>query len=297
MYAVTGASGRLGRLVVDSLLEKISPNQIVALTRQPIKLADIAEKGVTVRPFDFDDKENLLSGLEGIERLLLISGPDIGQRERQHSAAIQAAKERGVKFIAYTSVLHADTCPLNLASEHRATEKNLKESGLNYALLRHGWYTENTTMNATKEIARGTVNGSAGNGRQSTATRADFAAGDAAVLLDRSIVNQTIEFAGDEGYTMSEYAAVLSELSGTSITYVNMPGSEYREVLERDGLPRHVATLLAHASATSADSVMFDDGCALSKFLGHPTTSLRSSVEQALSGSRAKDAYVFSHSH
>lgn len=292
-YAVTGASGRLGQLVVDILLTKVAPSQVVALTRTPAKLADLASKGVIVRAFDFENVSTLHTSLTGVNRLLLISGSEIGQRARQHRAAIQAAKEVGVTFIAYTSVLHADTCTLGLAAEHRETEADIKASGLEYALLRHGWYTENTTLNAANEVARGTVIGSTGTGRQSTATRIDFALADAAVLLDHSVASGVFELAGDHGYTLDEYAATLSEVSGTSVTYVNMPEAKYREALVENGMPGHVASLLSHASATSADSVMLDESGTLSRLIGRPATSLRASVVEALSGNGLKDSTIF----
>ena len=260
---------------------------------KPASLDDLSKRGITVRLFDFDNKATLIPALMGVERVLLLSGSAIGQRERQHRAAISTAKAAGVDFMAYTSVLHADTCPLGLDSEHRATEEDIKESGLDYAFLRHGWYTENTTTNAATDIARGMVQGSAADGRRSTAMRQDFAAANAAILLNSSIRNETFELAGDVGYTLSEYATALSSISGASVVYTDMPEREYKETLLRDGLPEHVASLLASASALCAKNMMFDEGRTLSSLIGRPTTSLRISIAQAVSQSGNTDTHIF----
>ena len=210
MYAVTGASGRLGSLVLQSLLEKTSIKNVVALTRTPDHVAHLADPGPVIREFDFDKPESLLSALRGVTRLLLVSGSAIGKRAEQHRAMIQAAKDAGVAFAAYASVLHADTCTLGLAQEHRTTENDIKSSGLNYAISRHGWYTKNLLGDITQQIQEEKVVGRAGNRRQSSASRADYAAGDALVLLDTSVSMATYEFAGDKAFTMSEYARVLT---------------------------------------------------------------------------------------
>ncbi len=143
MIAVTGATGQLGRLVIDALLKKVAADTLVAAVRTPAKASDIAARGVHVREADYNRPETLTAALQGVDKLLLISGSEVGQREAQHRAVIDAAKAAGVKFIAYTSLLHADKSPLSLGAEHRATEALLAASGVPYALLRNGWYTEN----------------------------------------------------------------------------------------------------------------------------------------------------------
>ena len=282
MYAVTAASGRLGRLVVEELLARCDPREVVALVRNPAKVGDLAARGVTVRAFDYDHPQELQPALAGVDRLLLISASEIGCRVRQHQVVIDAAKAATVSFLAYTSVLNAETNPISLAQEHRATEAAIRESGLTYAILRHGWYTENHTVNARMEVDRGTVVGSAGNGRLSTATRADYAAGDAEVLLDARIADQTFELAGDKGFTLSEYATALASVSNRPVTYLDLPEAEYRARLEHAGLPARFAGMLSEASAASAKNVMFDDGHALSRLLGRPTTPMRRTVVEAL---------------
>ena len=284
MYAVTGASGQLGRLVVENLITRIEPSRIVALVRDPAKLSDLADRGVVVRAFDYNAPETLTPALEGVERLLLISSSEVGQRELQHRAVINAAKAAGVGFIAYTSILYADSSPLGLAVEHRATEAAIKESGLPYAFLRNGWYTENYTMGAAMAIEHGSVLGSSGEGRISTAPRADYAAAAAAVLADAAEPNRTYELAGDEGFTLTEYAAALADMSGKPVAYVNMSEDEYRGALEGIGLPGPLADLLANSSAKAAGGALFNEGHALSTLIGHPTTPMIETVKQAVAG-------------
>lgn len=282
MYAVTGASGQLGRLVVENLIAKVDPGIVVALARDPARLAGLAERGVIVRAFDYNAPETLRSALAGVDRLLLISSNELGKRELQHRAVIDAAKTAGVGFVAYTSILHADDSPLGLAVEHRATEAAIKESGIPYALLRNGWYTENYTMGAAAAIEHGAVIGSTGTGRISTATRADYAAAAAAVLLGNDQASRTYELAGDAAFTLADYAATLAEASGKPVVYVDMPEDQYRAELEGIGLPGALAIMLADSSAKAAGGALFDDGQVLSTLIGRPTTPLAETVRKAV---------------
>ncbi len=282
MYAVTGASGQLGRLVVEDLIAKVDPGIVVALARDPARLADLAGRGVIVRAFDYNAAETLRSALDGVDRLLLISSNELGKRELQHRAVIDAAKAAGVGFVAYTSILHADDSPLGLAAEHRATEAAIKGSGIPYALLRNGWYTENYTMGAATAIEHGAVIGSTGAGRISTATRADYAAAAAAVLLGNDRTSRTYELAGDAAFTLADYAAALAEASGKPVVYVDMPEDRYRAELEGAGLPGPLASMLADSSAKAAGGALFDDGRALSALIGRPTTPLAETVRKAV---------------
>src|SRR3990167_5211708 len=175
MIAVTGATGQLGRLVVNTLLKTVNPNEIVALVRDPLKAQDLSAKGVAVRQADYDQPETLRRALVGVQRLLLISSNEVGQRKAQHRAVIEVAKASGVQLLAYTSMLHADTSTLGLTVEHRDTEQALVESGLNYVLLRNGWYSENYTASVPSAVEHGAILGSAQEGRISSAARADYA--------------------------------------------------------------------------------------------------------------------------
>ncbi|CAA0109155.1 Quinone oxidoreductase 2 [Starkeya nomas] len=282
MYAVTGASGQLGRLVIDALIQKVAPGAVVALVRDPAKAADAAGKGAQVRRFDYSRPDTLAPALAGVERLLLISSSEVGQRAAQHQAVIDAAKAAGVKFIAYTSILHADTNPLDLAVEHRATEEALKASGIPHAVLRNGWYTENFTAGAAPAIAHGVLLGSAGSGRTSAAARADYAAAAVAVLAGTSVATQVYELAGDEAFTQDELAAALAEFSGKPVVYRDLPEAEYGAALEQAGLPGPFAHILADSSAKTAGGALFDDSHVLSRLIGRPTTPWRQTVKEAV---------------
>lgn len=281
MYAVTGASGQLGRLVIDALLARVSPGEIVALARDPAKLADLADRGVAVRRFDYAAPETLAPALAGVERLLLVSSSEIGRREAQHGAVIDAAKAAGVAFIAYTSILHADGSPIDLAIEHRATEALIRASGLRHALLRNGWYTENYTQSAAPSIEHGAVVGSSGDGRISAAPRADYAEAAAVVLTGAIEADATYELAGDTAFTLADYAAALARASGQPVAYVDMSEAAYAAALEGVGLPAPFAAILAQSSAATADGALFDDGRVLSRLIGRPTVPMTETVKAA----------------
>ena len=282
MFAVTGASGQLGRLVLDALMAEVEPSRIVALVRDPAKLSDYAKAGVTVRRFDYNEEESLRPALAGVERLLLVSGNEHGKREAQHRRVIDAARDAGVRFIAYTSILHADTSPLGLADDHRATEALIKQSGLDHALLRHGWYSENYAAGAAQEIKFGAVFGSSGDGRISPATRADFAAADAKILAGGEQTTGIFELAGDEAFSMTDYAAMLADVSGKSISYRNLPEPEYCAFLEKVGLPASLSEMLADSSAKAASGALFDGGKALSRLIGRPTVSMAETLARTV---------------
>jgi len=282
MYAVTGASGQLGRLILDALIENTDAKNVVALVRDPSKLSDLAAKGVIVRHFDYNDEAPLGEALTGVDRLLLISSSEVGRRVAQHQAVITAAKAKNVGFIAYTSLLHADSSPLGLAGEHRATEAAIEASGLSYALLRNGWYLENYTMRANMEIAHAAVIGSTGTGRVSAASRADYAAAAAKVLLEQSDGKQVYELAGDDSFTLSDYAKTLAEVSGKPVIYQHLGEDDFRGALQGMGLPAAVADMVANSSVSAASDALFDDNRALSKLIGRPTTTLSTAVAAAL---------------
>ena len=284
MYAVTGASGQLGRLVVDALLEEVEPARIVALVRDPAKLDDLARRGVVVRAFDYNAPATLAPALAGVERLLLISSSEVGARQAQHQGVVDAAKAAGVGYIVYTSILRADTNPMNLAIEHCATEAAIKASGLPHAILRNGWYTENYVMSAAAALEHGAFLGSAGEGRISGASREDYAAAAAAVLVDGSVETRTFELAGDEAFSLTQFTAAISDISGRQVIYKNLPEADYRQVLESVGLPSPIAAMLAESDAKAAHDTLFDDGGALAALIGRPTTPWRTTIEAALKG-------------
>jgi NAD(P)H dehydrogenase (quinone) len=281
--AVTGATGQLGRLVIADLLARAPAARIVALVRNPAAARDIADRGVELRAADYDDPTSVKAALSGIDRLLLISSSEIGKRAAQHGNVIDAAKAAGVRLIAYTSLLHADTSPMALAAEHRATEALIRASGVPFVILRNGWYTENYTGNVAAVLQHGAVLGSAQNGRISAAARADFAGAAAAVLASRDSHAGTIyELAGDAAFTLSDYAAEIARQSGKAIVYKNLPEAEYKSVLQGVGLPEAFADIIAESDAKAANDSLYDAGRQLSRLIGRPTTTMAQSVAAAL---------------
>ncbi|UVM07415.1 SDR family oxidoreductase [Pseudomonas laurylsulfatiphila] len=282
MIAVTGATGQLGRLVIDALLKTVNPREIVALVRDPLKARDLNTKGVVVRKADYNQPETLRSALVGIQRLLLISSSEVGQRKAQHRAVIEAAKSSGVQLLAYTSLLHADSSTLGLAVEHRDAEQALAESGLNYVLLRNGWYSENYTASVPPAVEHGSILGSAQLGRISSAAREDYADAAAVVLTGEGQAGKVYELAGDESYSLSELAVEVGKQSGKTVVYNDLPQEQYKAALIGMGLPEGFAVLLADSDAAAAKGDLFDDSRQLSQLLGRPTTPIAQSVSAAL---------------
>ncbi len=203
MIALTGATGQLGHYVLQDLLNTVPASQIVAIVRNPAKARALSQLGVVVRRADYSDEAALTAALQGVDKLLLISSSEVGQRAVQHRNVINAAKAAGVKFIAYTSLLHADTSPLGLAAEHIETEQMLADSGIAYALLRNGWYTENYLASAPA-LEHGVFIGAAGEGKIASATRADYAAAAARVIASEGHEGKIYELAGDNARTLSD---------------------------------------------------------------------------------------------
>jgi len=276
---VTGATGQLGRLVVEILKQKVAIGNIVALVRSPEKAADM---GVKVRVFDYSKPESLVASLQGIEKLLLISSNEIGQRLPQHKAVIEAAKQADVKHIVYTSILHADSSPLGLAQEHLGTELAIKASGLVYTILRNGWYTENYTGSAKGAIDAGAFIGNAGDGKIASAARVDYAEAAAVVLAGEGHENKTYELAGDEAYTLTELAAEISRQTGKTIPYNNLTETQYVDILKSFGLPAGVAKMLADSDTGASKGGLFDDTKQISALIGRPTTPLAKVLAAAL---------------
>ena len=276
---VTGATGQLGQLVVEQLKQKTAAENIVALVRTPEKAAKL---GVEARAFDYEKPEELPGSLKDIDRLLLISSSEIGKREQQHKNVINAAKKAGVSWIVYTSLLHTDTSSLSLAGEHLATEAALKKSGIEYTILRNGWYTENYTGSIAGALGAGAFVGSAGDGKISSATRADFAEAAAIVLTDESHKGKKFELAGDESYTLTELAAEISKQTGKDIPYNNLPEGEYAKILKSVGLPEMVADAIASWDTGASKGDLFDDSKQLSKLIGRSTTPLADAVKAVL---------------
>jgi NAD(P)H dehydrogenase (quinone) len=282
MIVVTGASGQLGRLVIEKLLETVPPNDIVAAVRDPVRVSDLAARGVQVRKADYDQPGTLVSAFEGADRLLLISSSEVGRRTSQHQAIIDAAKAAGVKLIAYTSILRADSSPLPLAKEHQETEALLLASGVPFVLLRNGWYTENYLAGVPVALEHGIVLGSAGNGRIASAARADYAQAAVAVLTTDDQAGRVYELAGDESYSLDQLAAEIARQSGREVNYQNLPEADFKAALLEAGLPDGLATVLSESDIGASQNGLFDDGHQLSQLIGRQSTSLTSMVKAAL---------------
>ncbi|MEV6304650.1 SDR family oxidoreductase [Actinoplanes sp. NPDC051861] len=276
--AVTGATGQLGRLVIDALISRgAAPGEIVAAVRDVAKAADLAARGVQVREADYDRPETLATAFEGVSRLLLISGNEVGKRLPQHTAVVSAAVSAGVGFIAYTSILRADTSTIGLAPEHKGSEDVIAASGIPYAFLRNGWYIENYPIAVA--LSTGAFAGSAGAGRIAAATRADYAEAAAAVLLSGE--PGVYELGGD-AFTMAELAAEVAKQSGKPVVYQDLPVAEYQAVLVGAGLPEGYAGLLAETDAKIVDGELDVDSAVLSRLIGRPVTPLSDAVTAAL---------------
>ncbi|MFA6180225.1 MAG: NAD(P)H-binding protein, partial [Candidatus Methylopumilus sp.] len=219
MIVITGATGQLGRLVIEELLKKLPANEIVAAVRNPAKAVDLVARGIQVRAADYNLPATLDTALQGATQLLLISSSEVGQRVPQHRNVIDAAKRAGVALVAYTSVLRAETSPLRLAAEHKETEALLKASGLAHVLLRNGWYSENYIASVPAALQHGVFIGSAGDGLIASAARADYAAAAATVLTSANQAGKVYELVGDEAYTLSDLAAETTHLSGKTVAY------------------------------------------------------------------------------
>ena len=282
MIAITGATGQLGHLVLQNLLKTTAASQIVAIVRNPAKAEALSQQGIVVRQADYTDEAAFTAALQGVDKLLLISSSEVGQRTPQHRNVIHAAKAAGVKFIAYTSLLHADKSPLGLHVEHVETEKMLADSGIPYALLRNGWYTENYLASAPPALEHGVFIGAAGDGKIASATRADYAEAAARVIAEEGHAGKVYELAGDEAWTLSELAAALSKQSGKNVVYQNLSEADFAAALKGVGLPAGLADMLADSDVGAAKGGLFDDSRTLSALIGRPTTPLAESIKGIL---------------
>jgi NAD(P)H dehydrogenase (quinone) len=282
MIVVTGATGQLGRLVIDELLKIVPANRIIAAVRDPAKAMELSERGVKVRHADYNHPATLDDALHGAEKLLLISSSEVAGRVPQHRAAIDAAQRAGVKLIAYTSILHADTSPLGLAAEHKETEAALVTFGVPHVVLRNGWYTENYTGGISAALAHHSLLGCAGTGRIASATRAEYAAAAAAVLTREDQAGRIYELAGDESFDLSELAHEISRQSGKTVEYRNLSESDYRAALIQMGVPEGIAALLADSDTGASKGGLCDHSKQLSTLIGRPTERLPRAVEHAL---------------
>jgi NAD(P)H dehydrogenase (quinone) len=280
-YAVTGATGHLGRLVVEELLARGVPaNDVVAVVRTPGKAEELAQRGVQVREGDYSRPETLPAALAGVQRLLLVSGSEVGRRIPQHQAVIEAAKAAGVQRIAYTSILKADDTTNPLAGEHLATEQALRTASVPFVVLRNGWYTENYTGQLDQYLARGEVVGATGGGRISAAPRADYAAAAAAALMAEDADHAVYELGGP-AFTFDDLAAAISEVTGTTVEHRDVPVEQLAAELQEAGLDPGTAGFLAALDASIAHGDLQTDSDDLPRLLGRPATPLTPAISAA----------------
>ncbi|HCT3784717.1 TPA: SDR family oxidoreductase [Proteus mirabilis] len=282
MIAITGATGLLGQHVIENLLQTVPANQIVAFARDVKKGSSLSQKGVLVRQADYNDKASLITALQGVDKLLLISSSEVGKRTIQHRNVIEVAKSADVQFIAYTSILHADRSPLSLHVEHVETEKMLADSGISYTLLRNGWYTENYLASVPAALEHGVFLGAAGDGKIASATRADYALAAARVISEEGHIGKVYELAGDEAWTLEQLAKELTKQSGKQVIYNNLSQADFVAALKTAGLPDKLSNMLADSDIGASKGGLFDDSHTLSKLIGRRTTTLAESIKAIL---------------
>ncbi|MGW5435297.1 SDR family oxidoreductase [Nocardia asteroides] len=268
--AVTGASGQLGRLVVEALLT--AGERPVAIVRDPAKVADLAERGAVVRQASYDDPAALDAALTGVDRVLLVSGNEFGARVAQHTNVVRAAERAGVRLLAYTSIPAATENPMILAQEHRGTEEVLATANIPTVLLRNSWYWENYAAGAAHAAQTGVLAGASGAGKVSGAPRADYAAAAAAVLTTDGHEGRVYELGGDEALTGDELAAVIAEVAGKPVRYQDLPEADYAAILGQAGLPEPVAAALADADTGIGRGLLEVRTGDLAKLIGRPVT-------------------------
>ncbi|MDG4860229.1 SDR family oxidoreductase [Streptomyces sp. T-3] len=284
MIVVTGATGQLGRLVVDGLLAKVPADQVAAVVRNKEKAADLAARGVELRIADYSVPETLTGVFAAGDRVLLISGSEVGQRIAQHRAVIDAAKAAGVAQLAYTGILGGPDADFKLAAEHKVTEQAILDSGLPYTFLRNGWYHENYTANLAPVLEHGAVVSNAGEGRVASASRADYAAAAVAVLTGEGHENKAYELSGDVAWSLAEYAAEVARQSGKEIAYANVPAEQHLAVLTGAGVPEGFAEILVDVDAGIERGLLAGTSGDLSRLIGRPTTPVADAIAEALKG-------------
>lgn len=280
---ITGATGNLGRLVVEQLLAAGVPaSDITATGRATDKVKDLADRGVQVRAVDFGDPAAVRAAVAGADRVLLVSAMEPGGRVALHRNVIDAAREAGTGLLAYTSIVNAATTTIRLAADHQATEQLLRDSGVPYVLLRNSWYHENYTDRLPAFLAQGAIPGSAGEGRISAAARADYAAAAVRVLTTDGHAGQAYELGGDEPFTLAQLAAEITAQSGKEVRYTDLPEAEYAEALKAHGAPELIADMVAETDAATAHGALYTASGDLTALTGRPATTLSAAVGAAL---------------
>lgn len=274
---VTGATGSLGRAVVENLLKTVRPDQLAVLARDPAKAADLQAQGVSVKQGDYNDYASLVAAFAGIDKLFLVSSDDIPNRVAQHTNAIKAAKEAGVQHVVYTSFQRktedGSSAAAGIAEAHLATEKLLKEVGLTYTILRNALYFEVLPLFMGPVLETGTIYLPAGEGKCAYASRADMAAAGAAVLTGSGHENQSYELSTNTALSFADVANILSDLSGKAIQYVSPSAEEFGTQLAAAGVPAGAIQMTAAFSVAIGQGEFDFPSTTLEKLLGHAPTS------------------------
>lgn len=277
--AITGATGQLGELIIQALLTHIPADNIVALVRNKTKALKLKQQNIELRHFDYDSPETLAPALIGIDKLLLISANEIGRRTAQHQAVIEAAKNAKVPYIAYTSLLRANTSPLGLAQEHRETEALIQASGLTYTFLRNNWYSENYIAGVVQNAASGQLFSAAKDGKISSASRTDYAEAAAIVLASTNHDNKTYELAGSENFTKLDLAKYIEKASGKKVSRIELSASDLTHGLQQAGLPETLISVIVDADIQTVEGAMYSESKDLEQLIGRKTISVQSQIE------------------
>lgn len=280
--AVTGATGQLGQYVIQFLLKTQAAENIVALVRSPEKAQTLKQQGVDVRYFNYDEPSSLVPALEGVNKLLLISANEVGRRTPQHQAVIEAAKQAHVSHLVYTSLLNAEFSPLSLAKEHQETEALIRQSGLNFTILRNNWYSENYLAGLQHNIEQGVLYGAATQGKISAASRQDYAEAAAKVLTSAGHEQKVYELAGSSSFTLAELAQTIGQVADKTVSYTALSAQQYTDALLAAGLPAGLVSVVVDADVQADQGAMYSESKDLEQLIGHPTTSIREEVQKQL---------------
>ncbi len=273
-YAVTGSTGNFGTLAIQSLLAQgIAPSSITAIARDEAKAKDFKAKGLTVRIANYGDKASLESALEGVDGLLLVSGSEVGQRAAQHHNVIEAAKAAGVKRIAYTSITQASTSKNPLAPEHKATEEELKSSGIEYTILRNNWYLENFAGDIAGAKQSGVIAAAVKTGKVGSALRREYAEAAVKALVGEGHAGKTYELGGTP-WSFTEFAEALSTVIGRPVRFQTITEEEKKAALVGFGLPDGMAGFYAALDTSIEEGTLSYHSGDLAKLLGREPASL-----------------------
>jgi len=281
MILVTASTGKLGHHVIKHLLHRVPASEIVAGVRNRQKAKEFSDKGIELRELDYSKASTIADALNGVDKVLLISGNE-GERVAGHKAVIDAAKKAGVKLLVYTSALNADSGKTLIHADHKATETLIRESGIPYVFLRNGWYVENYTDNVGPTLEHGAMFGATKDAKFSPAPREEYAEAAAIVLTTTGHLNKEYELAGDTQVSHSEIAAEIARASNKPVKYNDLSETDFKAMLEKVGLPSGLATLFADADAGLARGELTSTSKDLSTLIGRPTTPLGKAIDNAL---------------